>query len=160
VSADYLEATTVVCIAARAAGSVEVFVNMSEMTVSQMSATNTGESRQQRLHWMSEHVVSWSGLPTVQIRPTVFLDTPIFTSLAAPSIRDRGVLALLFGTGRTSPIAAHDVARVISAVLRNPGAEVGKVLELMGPESLDVDGLAEQYGQGLGQSIIGVRQQW
>ena len=49
VSADYLEATAVVCAAATDGDGLEVLVNMSQMTVSQMTATSTEESRQQRL---------------------------------------------------------------------------------------------------------------
>src|ERR1700733_4135512 len=55
VSADYLEATTVVCAAAQDGDGLELLVNMSQMTVSQMTATSTEESRQQRLHWLAGH---------------------------------------------------------------------------------------------------------
>jgi hypothetical protein len=92
VSADYLEATAVVCAAAEDGDGLEVLVNMSQMTVSQMTATSTEESRQQRLHWLAEHVIGWSGLPAVQIRPTVFLDNPLFTVLPSPlNPRERAV---------------------------------------------------------------------
>ncbi len=72
---------------------------------------STEESRQQRLHWLSERVLDWSALPVVHIRPTIFLDNPLFTTLAARSIADSGTIRLPFGTGRTSPVAADDVAR-------------------------------------------------
>ncbi|WP_241031594.1 NAD(P)H-binding protein [Rhodococcus koreensis] len=62
VSADYLEAAAVVCEIADERGDLEV-VNMSQMTVSQMTSTSTEESRHQRLHWLAEHLVNWSGLP-------------------------------------------------------------------------------------------------
>ena len=45
VSPDYLQATTVVCVAAKELGNLEVLVNMSQMTVSQMTATSTEESQ-------------------------------------------------------------------------------------------------------------------
>ncbi|OBA58516.1 hydroxylase [Mycobacterium sp. 1100029.7] len=155
VSPDYLQATAVVCAAARESGGLEVIVNMSQMTVSQMTLTSTDESRQHRLHWLAEHVIDWSGVPAVHVRPTAFLDNPIFTSLAAPALRERNELVLPFGTGRTSPIAASDVARVVSAVLLNPADHLGAVYELTGPASLDVDGLAAEYGRGLGRPITG-----
>src|SRR6201998_1713378 len=69
VSPDYLQATTVVCVAAKELDTLEVLVNMSQMTVSQMTATSTEESNQQRLHWLAEHVINWSGVPAVPIRP-------------------------------------------------------------------------------------------
>jgi uncharacterized protein YbjT (DUF2867 family) len=58
---------------ARSVGSLEALVDISQMTVSQMRPDSTSESHQQRLHWLSEQVLDWSGLPVVHIRPTVFL---------------------------------------------------------------------------------------
>ena len=89
------------------------------------------------------------------MRPTVFLDNPLFTVLGAASVRDRGVLALPFGDGRTSPIAAADVAHVVATLLREPEGRVGHVYELTGPEVLDIAGLARQYGAALGRPISG-----
>jgi uncharacterized protein YbjT (DUF2867 family) len=157
VSPDYLEATTVVCAAARELPGLEVVVNMSQMTVSQMTATSTEESHQQRLHWLAEHVIDWAAIPAVHIRPTVFLDNPLFTLLAAPAIRDHGVLALPFGPGRTSPIAASDVANVVTAVLPAPHRHIGSVYELTGPAALDIDELADQYSRALKRTITPVR---
>src|SRR3954468_3633790 len=45
VSSRYLEATGVVAAAAREHGALEAFVNMSQMTVSQMTLTSDSESR-------------------------------------------------------------------------------------------------------------------
>jgi uncharacterized protein YbjT (DUF2867 family) len=73
--------------------------------------------------------------------------------LGARTVKGRGVLALPFETGRTSPIAAADVAAVVAAVLRDPTRHVGAVYELTGPQVLDADGLAEQYGIALGRPI-------
>jgi uncharacterized protein YbjT (DUF2867 family) len=153
VSFDYLEATTIVCAAARELGGFDVMVNMSQMTVSQMTLTSTEESIQQWLHWLSEEVVNWSGVPVVHVRPTVFLDNPLFTLLARRSVRDRGILPLPFGAGRTSPIAGVDVARVIVAVLLDPTGRIGNAYELTGPGVLDINGVAEQYSQALQRPI-------
>ena len=154
VSPDYLTATSIVCAVAREAAPVEVIVNMSQMTVSQMTLTSTAESKQHRLHWLAEHIMNWAGVPAVHVRPTVFMENPLLTMLAAGSIRERGVLVLPFGTGRTSPIAAADVARVVATVLRDPAGRIGAVYELTGPEVLDIDGLAEQYSRALGRPVV------
>jgi uncharacterized protein YbjT (DUF2867 family) len=53
---------------------VEAFVNMSQMTIKQMSITETNDSPQHKLHWLAELALSWSGLPVVTVRPTVFLE--------------------------------------------------------------------------------------
>lgn len=155
VSPDYLKATVVICDAALEYGHLEVLVNMSQMTVSQMTLTSVGESHQHRLHYLAEHVINWSGVPVVHIRPTVFLDNPIFTWLVAPSLRERNVLALPFGTGRTSPIATSDVARTVAAALVDPAHHIGDIYELTGPASLDIDGLAAEYALGLQRPIHG-----
>ena len=153
VSPDYLTATAIVCAVAREAAGIEVIVNMSQMTVSQMTLTSTEESNQHRLHWLAENVMNWSGVPVVHVRPTAFLENPLFTMLAARSVRERGVLVLPFGSGRTSPIAVADVARVVSAVLRDPAGRIGAIYELTGPEVLDIDGIAEQYARALGRPV-------
>jgi uncharacterized protein YbjT (DUF2867 family) len=155
VSPDYLTATAVICDAALEYGHLEVLVNMSQMTVSQMTLTSEGESHQHRLHYLAEHVLNWSGVPLVHIRPTAFLDNPLFTWFAAPSLRERNLLALPLGTGRTSPIATSDVARTVAAVLMDPAHRIGDVYELTSPASLDIDGLAAEYALGLGRPIRG-----
>jgi uncharacterized protein YbjT (DUF2867 family) len=153
VSPDYLRATAEVCAVALDRGHLDVIANMSQMTVSQMTLTSTGESNQHRLHWLAEHVLNWSGLPVIHVRPTVFLDNPLLTFLAKPGVRDRGVLTLPFGSGRTSPISADDVARVVATLLRDPTDRIGRVFELTGPQVLDINGLAEQYSRALNRPI-------
>src|SRR4029450_9869803 len=73
VSAGYLEATVTMAAVAREAG-VNAVVNMSQMTVPEMSTQNPPPSHQQRQHWLSEQALAWSGLPVVTIRPTMFLE--------------------------------------------------------------------------------------
>src|SRR5215472_11457025 len=77
VSPDQLLAATVVATVARDYGQLDALVDLSQMTVSQMTATSTAESHQQRLHWLTEQVLNWSGLPVIHMRPTVFLDNPL-----------------------------------------------------------------------------------
>ncbi|MFF3878872.1 NmrA family NAD(P)-binding protein [Streptomyces sp. NPDC001978] len=153
VSPDHLLATTVVASVAREHGELDGLVGMSQMTVSQMTATSTTESHQQRLHWLGEQVLNWSGLPVVHIRPTSFLNNPLFTTLAARSIQENGTIALPFGTGRTSPIAVDDVARVVSTVLRGPAPHIGHVYELTGPRTVDMTEMAEEFSRALGRSV-------
>jgi len=153
VSPDHLLAATVVASVAKEYGKLEALVDLSQMTVSQMTATSTAESHQQRLHWLAEQVLNWSGLPVVHIRPTVFLDTPLFTTMAARSIQENGTVALPFGTGRTSPVAVDDVARVIATVLRNAAPHIGHVYELTGPKSVDMSELAAAFSRALDRPV-------
>jgi NAD(P)H dehydrogenase (quinone) len=63
VSPPYLEATVIAAAVARERGDIEAFVNISQMTVSQMSLTKMTDSPQQRQHWLAEQVLNWPGLP-------------------------------------------------------------------------------------------------
>src|SRR6266571_2420197 len=150
VSAGYLEATVTMAAVAREVG-VNALVNMSQMTVSQMSIQNTTPSRQQRQHWLSEQALAWSGLPVVTIRPTMFLES--FFPLAGPTVRDRGRIELPFGRGKTSPVAAADVAQVVAAVLADPELHLGLIYELTGPQSQDIDGVAREFSDALNREV-------
>jgi NAD(P)H dehydrogenase (quinone) len=152
-STSYLEATVGAAAAARALGAVEVFVNISQMTVSQMSLTKMTDSDQQRQHWLSEQVLNWSGLPVVHVRATVFLQSPFFLDWAAESIAMDATIRLPFGAGRTSPVDAQDVAEVIATILANPTSHIGKVYELTGPRSQDMHTMAMEYSAALGRTI-------
>jgi NAD(P)H dehydrogenase (quinone) len=107
----------------------EILVNIPQMTVSQMSLTEMTESRQQQQHWLGEQVLNWSGVTVVHVRSTVFLE-PLFSSMAASSITKDGTIRFPFGSARTSPIFASDVARVVSTILEDTTGHRGKVYEL------------------------------
>jgi len=147
----YLEATAIMAAVARERGDLEVLVNMSQMTVSQMSLTSRSESKQQRLHWLAEKVLDWSGLPVVHIRPTIFLQS--FLLMTVDSVKADGALRLPFGDGRTSPVDASDVADVVAAVLADPSPHKGKVYELTGPRAQSLHDLAAEYAKALGRPI-------
>jgi len=114
VSAAYLEATVIAAAAAREQDDLEVFVNISQMTVSQMSLTRMTGSPQHRQHLLAEMLLNC--LPVVSIA------------------RERAI-RLPFGPGRTSPVACQDVAEVMAAILTNPSPHLGKIYELTGPRS-------------------------
>ena len=54
---------------------------MSQMTVKEMDIFETTSSPQQKQHWLVEQMLSWSGLPVVEVRPTAFLEG-LFLQLA------------------------------------------------------------------------------
>jgi NAD(P)H dehydrogenase (quinone) len=130
---------------------VDALVNMSQMTVSQMSIRNTTSSRQQRKHWLSEQALAWSGLPVVTVRPTMFLES--FLPFAGPAVRDRDRIDLPFGQGKTNPVAAADVARVVAAVLADPWPHLGRKYELTGPRSQDMHGVAGEFSDVLNRQV-------
>ncbi|SAL53180.1 NmrA family protein [Caballeronia arvi] len=151
VSAQYLEATVNTAAVARH-HSVEAFVNMSQMTVTQMSITETTDSPQHKLHWLAEQALQWSGLPVVTVRPTVFLEG-FFRVLAAEGIRERDELAVPLGNGRTSPVSAVDVARAVAEILDDPAPHIGAIYNLTGPESASLDHYAQVFSDVLGRTI-------
>ena len=151
VSPAYLEATVNTAAVARAHG-VEAFVNMSQMTVTQMSITQCTDSPQHKLHWLAEQALAWSDLPVVTVRPTVFLEG-FFLRLAAAGIREADELRLPLGNGRTSPISSSDVARAVSTILENPVPHIGKIYNLTGFESAGAEHYAEAFSEALGRTI-------
>ena len=152
VSAAYLEATVNLAAVARHHG-VEAIVNMSQMTVSQMSITETTDSPQHKLHWLAEQALAWSGLPVVTMRPTVFLEG-FFQAAAAAGVRDSDALVLPLGGGRTAPISAVDVARAVALVLDEPAPHIGRIYDFTGPESADLTHFAKVFSEVLGRAII------
>jgi uncharacterized protein YbjT (DUF2867 family) len=151
VSDDYLAATVNAAAVAKEHG-VKAFVNMSQMTVAQMSITETTPSPQHKLHWLAEQALNWSGLPVVHVRPTVFMEN-FFLLFAAESVREFDEIRLPLGNGKTSPVAVHDVARVIAKALANPQQHLGNIYHLTGPQSENMRFYAQAYSQALGRTI-------
>jgi len=151
VSDAYLAATVNVAAVAKH-HSVKAFINMSQMTVSQMSITETTPSPQHKLHWLAEQALNWSGLPVVHVRPTVFLEG-FFLTLTQDSVRESNQIRLPFGEGKTAPVAAEDVARAVTALLLDPQPHIGKIYHLTGPQSENMRFLAQEYSKALGRTI-------
>ncbi|MFI9047016.1 NAD(P)H-binding protein [Streptomyces sp. NPDC053427] len=153
VSPVYLQAATTVAAAAREGDGLDLLVSMSQMTVSQMSLTSDAESLHQRLHWLAEHVLNWSGVPVVHVRPTVFMENPLFAQMAVASILRDGTIRLPFGSARTSPVAAADVAEVVARLLLDPAPSLGRIYELTGAHSRDMATIAAEFSAALGRTV-------
>ena len=151
VSDTYLTATVNAAAVAKHHG-VKVLINMSQMTLSQMSITETTPSPQHKLHWLAEQALNWSGLPVVHVRPTVLLEG-FFLIVTPDSVRESNQIRLPFGEGKTSPVAVEDVARVVAALLADPRPHIGKIYHLTGPQSENMDAIAQEYSEALGRTI-------
>src|ERR1700693_3540391 len=151
VSDAYLAATVNAAAVAKHHG-VKAFINISQMTVAQMSITETTASPQHKLHWLAEQALNWSGLPVVHVRPTVFLEG-LFLIMTADSVRKSNQIRLPFGEGKTSTVAADVVARAVSALLVNPHPHIGKTYHPTGPQSENMHFYAEEYSKALGRTI-------
>jgi uncharacterized protein YbjT (DUF2867 family) len=150
VSPNYLEAAANVAVTAKSLG-VKAFVNLSQMTLSQMSETETTSSPQQKQEWLAQQMLRWSGLPVVYLRPTAFFE--IFLLQAAKGIRDDDAIRMPFADGKTSPIAAADVGAAAAVVLANPEPHIGKFYDLTGPRSLTMAEHARELSGALGRTI-------
>jgi uncharacterized protein YbjT (DUF2867 family) len=150
-SPTYLEAAANVAVTAKSLG-VKAFVSLGQMTVSEMSETQTTDSPQQKQHWLAEQILRWSGLPVVYLRPTAFFDG-LFLVAGAKGIRDDNVIRLPFADGKLSLIAAADVGAAAAVVVANPAPHIGKVYELTGPESVTMTEYAKELSGALGRTI-------
>jgi uncharacterized protein YbjT (DUF2867 family) len=151
ISPSYLEAAVNVAVTAKSLG-VKAFVNLSQMTVSEMSETETTSSPQQKQHWLAEQMLRWSGMPMVYLRPTAFFDG-MFLVEATQGIRDDNVIRLPFADGKTALIAGEDVGAAAAVVLANPEPHIGKVYDLTGLQSLTMTQYAEEFSRALGRTI-------
>jgi uncharacterized protein YbjT (DUF2867 family) len=151
VSDTYLAATVNVAAVAKHHG-VKAFINMSQMTLSQMNITETTPSPQHKLQWLAEQALNWSALPVVHVRPTVFLEG-LFLIFTSDSVKNLNQIRLPFGDGKTSPVTAEDVARVVAALLVNPQPHIGKIYHLTGPQSENMHFYAQEYSKALGRTI-------
>jgi uncharacterized protein YbjT (DUF2867 family) len=151
VSDAYLAATINTAAVAKHHG-VKAFINMSQMTLSQMSVTETTTSPQHKLHWLAEQALNWSGLPVVHVRPTVLLEG-FFRIFTSDSVRESNQIRLPFGGGKTSPVAVEDVARVLAMLLADPRPHIGKIYHLTGPQSENMHFYAQEYSKALGRAI-------
>ncbi|MFE2582833.1 NAD(P)H-binding protein [Streptomyces sp. NPDC059378] len=152
VSAQYLLAAVTTATVARAYGELEAFVNMSQLTISEMDATGGSESHQHRQQWLVEQVLDWSGLPVVEVRPTVFMENPLFQAVFSSIAKD-GAIRWPFGEAKTSPIAAGDVAAVVEEILADPARHIGRIYELTGPRSQDVAAFAAEISDALHRTV-------
>jgi uncharacterized protein YbjT (DUF2867 family) len=151
VSETYLAATVNAAAVAKHHG-VKAFINMSQMTLAQMSITETTASPQHKLHWLAEQALNWSGLPVVHVRPTVFLEG-FFLVLTSESVRRLNQIRLPLGERKTSPVAAEDVARVVTLLLADPLPHIGKIYHLTGPQSENMHFFAQEYSKALGRTV-------
>jgi uncharacterized protein YbjT (DUF2867 family) len=77
----------------------------------------------------------------------------LFLIFTADSVKESNEIKLPFGEGKTSPIAAEDVARVVVALLTNPQPHIGKIYHLTGPQSENMNFYAQEYSKALGRTI-------
>src|SRR5215831_14610201 len=73
ISPPYLQATVIAAAATKEIADFEILVNISQMTVSQMSLTEMTESLQQQQHWLAEQVLNCSTCEVNHLHRTFLL---------------------------------------------------------------------------------------
>jgi len=139
-----LEAITVFAAAAKEAG-VEAIVNMSQIT-----ARADFPSQAARQYWLGERVLDWCGVGVTHLKPTLFMENLL---VYAEAIRRESKLFLPYGQGKSAPVWAEDVARVIVSVLADPAPHRGKTYVPTGPRALTMTDMAAIFGRALGKPI-------
>ena len=140
-----VEATTIMAVAARATG-VEALVNMS-----QISAREDSKSPLARQHWLSEHILDWADIGAMHVRPTFFAENLVI--MGAETVASAGKLYLPYGAEKHAPIAAADIARVVSGILAHPADHVGERYVLTGPRNLSLKEMAGVIARELGKPV-------
>ncbi len=101
-------------------------------------------------HARIEKWLRGSGLDWTFVRPSYF-DQNLSTVFAA-DIRDRDLIAVPAGRGRTAFVDSHDVAAVAAAALLDPAAHRSRIWTPTGP-ALTYDQVAEVLSAELGRPI-------
>ena len=154
VSAPYLEATVTAAAVARELGGLEAFVNISQLTVSQMSLLAMTDSLQQRLHWLGEQLLQPVRAARGR-RPARRSSSSTSSSPSGPPNQSRRTARSACPSGtRRRPQSTRGMSRRWSRPSWNTRkAHVGHVIELTGPKSEDMRAVAAEYSKALGRTI-------
>jgi NAD(P)H dehydrogenase (quinone) len=139
-----LDAITVFAVAAKEAG-VEFIVNMSNIT-----SREDFPSQAARRYWLGERIFDWTGIGVTHLRPTLFLENWL---AFAEAVRGQSILPLAYGQGKSAPVCAEDVARVIVNILEDPASHRGKTYVPTGSRSVTMTEMAAIFGRVLGKPI-------
>lgn len=82
----------------------------------------------------------------------MFMDG-FFLKFSAHNIKNFSEIRVPFGLGKTSPIAARDVALALSVILEDPQLHIGTTIELTGPQSENMTFYADEVSNVLGRTI-------
>jgi NAD(P)H dehydrogenase (quinone) len=127
---------------AAAENSVEAIVNMSQVSARRETASDAA-----RQHWVAERLLDRFPVAVTHLRPTFFAEWLV-------NMWDgTGELRFPFADGRHAPIAGIDMAKVIAAILEDPGPHAGKSYPLYGAIELNHYQIAEAMTRALGRKI-------
>ncbi|MGX6606828.1 SDR family oxidoreductase [Micromonosporaceae bacterium Da 78-11] len=100
-----------------------------------------------RDHWATEKHIRASGLPFTILRDNLYADFLPFL------VGEDGVIRGPAGGGRAAVVTQGDIADSAVAVLRDPGAHVGRTYELTGPAALTLGEVASMITAATGRQV-------
>jgi hypothetical protein len=97
---------------------VKAFINMSQMTLSQMSITETTASPQHKLHWLAEQALTSKMCSTPPAPSRALRVDPSF--MTEPAIKTRGIGTTTRTTGNSgvNPFGFLPLGALISRLIR------------------------------------------
>jgi uncharacterized protein YbjT (DUF2867 family) len=137
---------------AKAAG-VGTYVHMSAIGADSASPSLYGRTKGE-----GEAAVL-SAFPTATIlRPSlIFGCEDGFTNRFAGLIRSFPIVPIISGATRFQPVYVGDVAKAVAAIIANPAASAGKVLELGGPEVMSMEAINRWLAARIGANKLFVQ---
>jgi uncharacterized protein YbjT (DUF2867 family) len=118
--------------------------------LSQRQSRSHARSPATSSHWLSEQILTRSGVPTTHLRVNLFSEWMLYTS---PLIRAGRYLTPFDPDSRFVPIAAIDIARVVVNILEKSEAFGDQVLAITGPVEVSHRELADILARTLGKEV-------
>lgn len=117
--------------------------------ISALNADSESPARFIRMHGEIEKYLKNSGMAWTFIRPANFMQMFLRD---LPTIMHQDAFYYPMADASIAPTDAHDIAKVIYAVLTTEGHE-NKIYEMSGPEALTLNDIASLFSQALGRTI-------
>jgi uncharacterized protein YbjT (DUF2867 family) len=104
-----------------------------------------------REHGSADRHLAGAEIGWTILRPTFFQDNVI--NFGGATIQDHGAFYGASGAGKAAYISSADIARVAAAVLLDPAAHRGQILELTGPSAVAAADIAAVLTEVIGREI-------
>jgi uncharacterized protein YbjT (DUF2867 family) len=124
---------------------VELIVNMSHK-----QSRPFARSKATQNHWLSEQIFDWSGVPSVHLRITFFMQWLLYIS---PQIKYGRYVMPYNKESRFAPIAGTDIALIAANIFLSPKEHAGQAYALHGPVEYSHEELAAEVGRVLGKTL-------
>ncbi|WP_274649145.1 NmrA family NAD(P)-binding protein [Paenibacillus humicola] len=124
---------------------LELIVNMSQKQSRPYAHSKTTQN-----HWLSEQVFNWSGVPTVHLRVTFFMEWLLYIS---SKIKYGRYMMPFNRENRFAPLAAKDTGAIIAGMMEHPEKYAGQAIALHGPVEYSHEQLAAEVSRVLGKDL-------